>query len=275
MASYRWMTMLDARIDGKPRPLEQATISVADEGLLRGDGVFEVLRIYAGCPFAVEEHLDRMSRSAATLRLPFDMDAAREDIFALAAAAGDTDGLIRLIKTRGGRLIALLESAPCLPVSVRLASITYCPSGILDGVKTISYAANALATRLADERGADEALFVSPDGWVLEGPNFAAFFAFSDQDCFYTPPLEEGILDSITRRRLMGLVAIEERRIHRDELAIVREAFVASTVREVLPVSCIDDVQLPSAPGLRTVDAATRFKAHVQARTDLVNHVNT
>jgi branched-chain amino acid aminotransferase len=260
------MAVLQARIDGAARTPEQATISVADEGLLRGDGVFEVLRIYEGRPFAVEEHLDRMSRSAATLRLPFDADAAGEDILALAAAAGDADGLIRLVKTRGGRLIALLESAPQLPASVRLASITYSPSGILDGAKTISYAANALATRLADERGADEALFVSPDGWVLEGPNFAAFFAVGDQDRFCTPPLEEGILDSITRRRLMGLIAIEERRIHRDELTAVREAFVASTVREVLPVSRIDGVDLVGPAGRMTSAASMAFHTHVLAR---------
>jgi branched-chain amino acid aminotransferase len=261
------VTVLHARIDGNSRPLEAATISVADDGLLRGDGVYEVLRVYAGSPFAVDEHLDRMSRSAAGLRLPLDVDAARHDILQLAAVAGNTDALIRLVKTRGGRRIALLESVPVFPASVSLATLPYCPTGLLDGLKTISYAANSLATRLANERAADQALLVTPQGWVLEGPNFAAFFVFADRDTLVTPPLDEGILDSITRRHLMALVPAEEHRIHVDEFVSLREMFVSSTIREVLPVSAIDGMTLPACPGPRTSDTQRAFAAQIEVET--------
>ena len=255
--------MLSARIDGSPRPLDQATISVFDDGLLRGDGVFEVLRVYSGLPFAVDEHLTRMAASAAGLRLDFDPDGAAEDVAALTELSRGGDALIRLVQTRGGRRIAILEPAPHLPAAVRLVSLTFGPSGLLNGLKTISYAANALATRLAVERGADEALLVSPDGHVLEGPNFAAFFALPNESCLLTPPLTEPILNSITRRTLMALLPIAERRIDVTDLPRVTEAFVASTVREVLPVSAIDGRPLAAPPGPLTAAAVKAFASRV------------
>jgi branched-chain amino acid aminotransferase len=153
---------------------------------------------------------------------------------------------------------------------VRVATIVYSPTVLLDGVKSISYAANSLATRLAVERGADQALLVSRDDHVLEGSNFAAFFAFGEDERFYTPPLAEGILDSITRRHLMSLVPIEERRIHVGELAGAREGFIASSIREVLPVSHVDGVPLKDAPGRLTSKAAAIFGEHVRSQAESV-----
>ncbi len=265
LACFAMMALLQARIDGVPRLPAQATISVADEGLLRGDGVFEVIRVYGGFPFAVDAHVERMRLSAASLRLPFAADAALADVAALAAAAGGSDALIRLVQTRGGRLIALLEDAPILPASVRLATIRFSPSGLLDGVKTISYAANSLAARIAQERDADEALFVSPEGRVLEGPNFAVFFVFRDEQQLCTPPLAEGILDSITRRCVAELLPTAERAVQITEFADLAEAFIVSTVREVLPVSRLDNVHLPPPPGPLTLRAASLFRMRVRA----------
>src|SRR5688572_10500639 len=75
VARCRTRALMLASIDGVVMDAADATISVSDEGLLRGDGVFEVIRVYRGVPFALTEHLQRMSRSAASLRLPFDEDA--------------------------------------------------------------------------------------------------------------------------------------------------------------------------------------------------------
>jgi len=75
-----------AILDGAVMDVAQAQIPVTDDGLLRGDGVFEVARIYGGRPFALEEHLERMARSAQSLRLAFDTDAVRADAHALIAA---------------------------------------------------------------------------------------------------------------------------------------------------------------------------------------------
>src|SRR3954470_521926 len=99
-------------LDGIVMDAADAHISVLDEGLLRGDGVFEVVRIYGGRPFGLEEHLERMVRSAASIRLPFDDDAVRSDAAALLQATGDADGALRLVVTRGGRRIGILHPLP-------------------------------------------------------------------------------------------------------------------------------------------------------------------
>ena len=77
-----------ASVDGEIMPVAEATIPVTDEGLIRGDGVFEVIRVYDGTPFALEEHLARLERSAHNLRLPLDLEAVRADAHRLLAQAG-------------------------------------------------------------------------------------------------------------------------------------------------------------------------------------------
>lgn len=250
-------------LDGVVMDSAGAHVSVLDEGLLRGDGVFEVIRIYAGRPFGLEEHLDRMVRSAATLRLAFDAGVVRDDARALLAEAGAVDAAMRLIVTRGGRRIGLLHPAPTFPDTISLATITYSPTRILDGVKSLSYGANMLATRLAQEAGADEALLVTPHGRVLEGPTTAFFYVLDGR--LHTPPLSDRILDSISRRVLLAITDASERVTTRDDLASVGEAFLASSLREVQPVRSIDDRTIPAAPGPVSLDAAERVREHIEA----------
>jgi branched-subunit amino acid aminotransferase/4-amino-4-deoxychorismate lyase len=251
-----------ACLDGRVLDAAEARLPVTDDGLLRGDGVFEVVRVYAGRPFALGDHLARMADSAAGLRLELDVDAVRADVITLLAAAPGHDGAARLLATRGGHRIALLEALADRPASVAVASVTYAPTRLLDGIKSLSYAANMLAGRVAQERGADEALLVTPHGRVLEGPTRALFYVLDGALC--TPPLDDHILDSITRRRLLGLFDVQERPTPLTDLERASEAFLASTTREVLPVHAIDGVVLP-APGPRTREAAERFRAHVEA----------
>lgn len=235
-----------ASLDGAVIPVEQARIPVTDEGLLRGDGVFEVVRLYDGVPYALDEHLARMTRSAQTARLPFDASALAADVEALLAAASPGDGALRMLCTRGGRRIVLLEAVPDYPETIALATVTYAPTRVLDGVKSLSYAANMLCTRLAREAGAFEALLVTPHGRVLEGPTSAFFYVRDGLVC--TPPLADHVLDSITRRRVLETVDVEERSTSLDDLADAQEAFLASTFKEVLPVHAIDGRTL-DAPG--------------------------
>ena len=74
-----------ASLDGEIMPAAEATIPATDEGLLRGDGAFEVLRVYDGKPYAMEDHMHRLERSAANLRLPIDLEAVRADAYRLLA----------------------------------------------------------------------------------------------------------------------------------------------------------------------------------------------
>src|SRR5688500_13113836 len=116
------MTRL-AILDGDVMDATQATIPVTDEGLLRGDGVFEVVRLYNGAPYGLEEHLQRMARSAATLRLAFDIGAVRADAEKLLEMSEPADGALRLLVTRGGRRIGMVEVLPVMPETVALATI--------------------------------------------------------------------------------------------------------------------------------------------------------
>jgi branched-chain amino acid aminotransferase len=249
-----------ASVDGEVTPTAAAMVPMKDDGLYRGDGAFEVIRLYEGWPFALADHLDRLQRSAAAIELEFDRAALEREIDALLAAAGSPDGQLRLIVTRGGRRIAATEPIPPHAESIRLATVAYSPSIILTGVKSLSYAANMQATRLARARGADEAVLVQPDGAVLEPPTSAIFWVSPEGD-LRTPALSVGVLESITRDRLVKALQVEEGAWGVDDLRAAGEAFLASTTREIQSVAAIDGRGLPAAPGPRTREAQEAFAA--------------
>jgi branched-chain amino acid aminotransferase len=253
-----------ASVDGAVMLASRATIPATDEGLLRGDGAFEVIRIYSGRPLAFEEHLRRLERSASNLRLALDLEAVRADSHRLLAHAGTGPDheLLRIVVTRGGRRLLLTESLPATPERARLATITYAPTRVLDGVKSLSYAANMLAGRLARERGFDEALLVSPHGRVLEAPTSSIFW-IKDGDVL-TPPLSDHILASITRRIVIDETGADERECTLDELFAADEVFLASTVREVQPVAAVDDHRFGA-----DVPVTKRIAEQVAARIQL------
>jgi branched-chain amino acid aminotransferase len=254
---------MHAILDGQLTDAAQATIPVTDDGLLRGDGVFEVIRLYGGRPLAYEDHLARLESSARNLRLPLDIWAVRAEMDSLLAANDVPEALLRVVVTRGGYRLGIVEPVPELPATLALATVEYAPTRILDGVKSLSYGANMLARRVAGERGADDALLVTPHGRVLEGPT-SSFVCSFDGETLVTPPLSEHILDSITRRRVLALCEVREEPITRDDLARVLEAFMASTVREIHPVRAIDGTVLPDAPGPLARDAAARFRTQIE-----------
>jgi branched-chain amino acid aminotransferase len=247
-----------ASVDGAISPTVEATIPLPDDGLYRGDGVFEVIRLYEGHPFAMTEHLDRLERSASTIELPVERDAVEQELDALLEAFGPGDAQIRIVITRGGRRILLIENLPDRGASARLATVTYAPSVILTGVKSLSYAANMQATRIAKARGADEALLVRPDGIVLEAPTSTIFWV-SPEGGLRTPSIGAGILESITRAHIVRALHVEEGEFGIDDLLGTHEAFLASTVREVQPVAAIDGETLET-PGPRTREAADAFQ---------------
>src|SRR3954466_3035864 len=249
-------------LDGTVLPADEVRIPATDEGLLRGDGVFEVVRLYEGRPFATAAPLARMERSAANLRLPLDVAAVRADIEALIEAGRPGDAGLRGLVTRGGPRIGFIEPMPVLPETLALQTVVYSPTRVLDGVKSLSYGANMLGTRLAEEQDADEALFVAPHGRVLEAPT-SSFFCSLDGRTLVTPPLSDHILASITRGRLLAACEIEERSIAVDELGDVQEAFLASTVRAALPVHSIDGRAVPVVGGALSSDADERVRAAI------------
>ena len=249
-----------ASVDGRITLTAEAVVPLKDDGLYRGDGAFEVIRLYDGTPFALVDHLDRLERSASVIELEFDRAALEREIDALLTELGDADGQLRLIVTRGGRRLAMTEPIPAHADTVSVATVTYCPTVILNGVKSLSYAANMQSTRLARAQGADEAVLVQPNGIVLEPPTSAIFWV-SPQGALRTPALDNGVLESITRDRLVKALDVEEGAWPVADLRAAKEAFLASTTREIQSVSAIDGTELPSVPGPRTCEAQDAFGA--------------
>ena len=255
-----------ACFDGHIAPAGETRIEITDDGFLRGDGAFEVVRVYEGRPFALDEHLDRMERSAANLRLAnVPRPELEEEAAQLLRERGgpDFDGCLRIVLTRGGHRLLITEPRPPSAERPRLGFVTYAPTRVLDGVKSLSYAANMLCGRLARERGFDEALMVTPHGRVLEAPT-ASIFWVDAGGTLRTPPLDDHILASITRERVMGLVEVHEAAVTAEEIKDAREAFLASTTREVQAVGAIEDREFPR-DGEATSKAAAALRAQIES----------
>lgn len=198
-----------------------------DLGVLRGDGCFETIRVVDAGTSALDSldaHLGRLARSAARLDLPApDLAAWRDLITEVLAAWGHPgEAVLRLVLTRGPEGggqptgYALLAPLPGhIPAhrrdGVRVvtlsrgmpANATVDAPWLLGGVKTISYAMNMAALRHARSVGADDAIFVSTDGIVLEGPT--ATVLWSAGGVLHTPPAEPlGLLDGTTVRTLLS-----------------------------------------------------------------------
>jgi 4-amino-4-deoxychorismate lyase len=251
-----------------------------DLALVRGDAVFEALRVYAGRPFRLREHLDRLAGSAAALELA--LPGGLEDLAAKAVAeAGDGDAVLRLICTRGPEgsgaggpaAFAICTEVPASFEAdrrrgVRLVLLTTAADPLvraaspwlLPGVKSISYATNMAAQRTARARGADDAVLVGLGGELLEAPT-ANLWWRSGQTLF-TPSLDLGILAGITRA-VVGELApglglkILEGVFTAEDLAGADEAFLSSSTREVMPVVEVDGAPIagghpgPAAAGLQ------------------------
>lgn len=241
-------------LDGELMSAREATISVTDDGLIRGDGAFDAFPVRDGHAFARAAHLDRLERSCLALALPCPRARLESDIDLLLTRAPEGYAVIRIVLTRGGRRVCRLESRgdlDALTRPVRLLPVVYDPSVLLGGVKSLSYAANMLASRQALEAGYDEALLVRSDGVVLEGPTCSIFWVRDGR--LQTPALDTGILASITRRLILDSLSVEEGSFGLEDAIGAEEAFLASTARLGQPVAAIGQRSLPVAPGPQTL----------------------
>jgi branched-chain amino acid aminotransferase len=251
-------------VDGAVVPVGEASVSIMDDGLIRGDGAFEMLKLYDGRPFALEDHLNRLEHTTEGIFLEWDRAAFESEIAALLEANRQGDGELRLVLTRGGRRLAIIEPPHEFAHGLSLSTVQYQPTIVLTGLKTLSYAANMTATRTAKREGADEALLVGPDGTVMEAPTSTIFWVDGDGN-LHTPKLEAGILASITRNRIMRVAPVEEARTY--QLRDVQEAsevFLASSLREVQGVSSLDGLTY-ACPGPVTERVAGLLAERIQA----------
>jgi branched-chain amino acid aminotransferase len=258
----------------------QATIAATDHGLLVGDGVFETLKVTEDGAFAVRRHLNRMSRSAAALRLPApDHGQIREAIAAVLDGRDFSRGKLRVTFT-GGRGPLGSEAAygpPTLIVAVApvnaaqpLTSIVTAPwtrneHGALAGVKSTSYAENVRALGHAVEREAAEAIFLNTAGHVCEGTGTNIFLILGGT--VVTPPLIAGPLAGITRELIMEWSPVEERALTLEEAQRADEVFITSSMRDIQGVERWDDRIFSAARPITEALAAT-FAERSQADLD-------
>jgi branched-chain amino acid aminotransferase len=254
-----------ASVNGRIGPAREAMVPAQDEGLLRGDGAYEVVRVYLGSPFMLAEHLDRLERSCRVLRLSFPRAMLEREILGLVEAGGPVSRDIRVVLTRAGNRVLLMEHQPQWRPA-RLAFVTDQPRLVLEGAKSLSYAGNMLARRIAEERGFQEALLVSPVGHVLESQT-AAFFWVTPDGVLCTPPLSEGIMNSVSRAIVIEHLPVEEHPCRLADALAADQAFLAGTCREIHPVKVIERRTFEFAPGDVTGRASDLYWKEVEAAT--------
>jgi branched-chain amino acid aminotransferase len=252
--------------DGRVLPAADATVPLLDEGLLRGDGIFEAVLVRGGRTHALQAHLARLERSAAAMDLP--APEVRDVVTDLLVAWGDRDGVLRLVVTRSGTVRGILSTAARVD-SCSLAVVETPWRTALSGIKTLSYAANMWAQRQAHAHDADDALLVE-DGGVLELPT-GAICLVHDGRVSSPDPARLPILDSVTVRSVGELVDIERTTPTLDDLRDADEAFVLSATRPVVPVHAIvhgeREWMLPD-PGPVTAELRARMDEHITTTRD-------
>jgi len=263
-------------IDGQVVDSGEARVSVFDRGFLYGDSVFEVFRTYGGVPFGQREHLERLQRSAKRLMIsmPVSLETLSSEVAATLDAAGEGEWYVRVVITRGmGPLtydpttatqsLRVIIAAPVtVPPAERyergIAVVTLHASRPTDderaaGAKASNYLANLLAVYEANQKGAQEALMLGNAGQILEGASSNIFIV--KDGTLRTPEPQPGILIGITRATVLAAAAaegmpVEEAEIRPEGLYGADEAFLTSSIREVMPVVHADGHTIGSgAPG--------------------------
>ena len=265
-------------LDGEVHPPETPLLFADDLAAVRGDGVFETLLVRAGGACLVEAHLGRLTHSAKLLDLPEPDLAAWRHAIDLAARqwAADTadEGAMRLVYSRGReRGSAATAYVTVNPIADRItgarrdgvAAVTLpreLPSSgveampwLLAGAKTLSYAINMAALRHAARQGAGDVIFVSSDGYVLEGPRSTVVIAVGGGDnvCLLTPPPWYPILRGTTQQALFGVARAkgydcDYRALRVADLFAAQGLWLVSSMTLAARVHTLDGRVLPTAP---------------------------
>jgi 4-amino-4-deoxychorismate lyase len=263
-------------LDGEVHPPGTPLLFADDLAAVRGDGVFETLLVRAAHACLVEAHLGRLSHSAKLLDLPKPDLAAWRNAIKLAERqwAADTadEGAMRLVYSRGrehgsaptayvtvnpiaDRITAVRRrgvAAVTLPRELPTTGIEAMP-WLLAGAKTLSYAINMAALRHAARQGAGDVIFVSSDGYVLEGPRSTVVIAAGGDLCLLTPPPWYPILRGTTQQALFEVARAkgydcDYRALRVADLHAAQGVWLVSSITLAARVHILDGRLLPSAP---------------------------
>ena len=253
-------------LDGKLVEQEEAKISVFDHGLLYGDGVFEGIRVYNGRVFELEAHIKRLYESAKVIRLVIPMSRSKliSAVEKTVEANAVIDGYIRLVVTRGtgtlglnplicenSRLIIIADNIQLYPEElyekgmkvVSATTVRNHPLAIPPQVKSLNYLNNILAKIEALDNDVPEAIMYNHEGYVAEATGDNVFIV--RDAVIYTPPIEAGSLEGVTRGVVIKLakeegLEIVEKNLTRFDLYICDEFFLTGTAAEVIGIVEID-----------------------------------
>ncbi len=277
------MTLLTVAVGGRGLvDPGEPVLRADDEALLRGRAAFETVRVYGGVPFRLAAHLDRLAGSAESMRLPVVNVQELAELAAQAIGASSVpDAVLRLFWTPGNgegasTSLALVSELPTHYDALRergqrliaLRGIRAEEPWLLPGVKSTSYAVNMAAEGEAKRRGADDAVFVDREEVVLEGPTTNIWWR--RDRTLYTPALELGILAGVTRAAVLDLAGglgygVVEGAFPLGDLSSAEEAFTSSSIREVMPVTELDEQPLGRGPAADELQAALRAEATLAA----------
>ncbi len=278
-----------ASVNGVLTPAAEARVSVLDNGFTFGDSVYETLRTYGGQPFHLERHLARMRASASRLAIgvPLPDEVFAERLYGLLERAANPESYIRMIVSRGegevsyrfdrvkGPTVVLLAK-PYEPfaaahyeqgVPVIVSNVRRNPTSALDpAIKSCNLLNNVLAMQEAQAKGALEPILLNTAGEVAEGAG-SNVFVIKDGEVL-TPPLSAGILAGITRQTVLELgrahgIASRECTLLPNDLYDADEAFITSTLKEVLPIRSVDGRLVGSGkPGPVTLKLLHLFREY-------------
>ena len=258
-------------VDGAFYNKDDAKISVYDHGLLYGDGIYEGLRCYSGHVFQMKEHLNRLKRSANSLRiqLPYSLEQIGEFILETLKINELQNAYIRLLVTRGvghigpdpstcqsASLIIIVEDLPNVHgksvkengLSLVIASTRRdAVDATSHEIKSLNYLNSVVARMEANEYGADDAILLDPRGFVSESTICNVFII--DKNTLVTPSPSNGILQGITRQMIMDIareinMEVKQSDITPFQLINADEVFLTGTHAEIVGVARINNIEL-------------------------------
>lgn len=257
---------LKVYINGQLFDKEDAKISVYDHGLLYGDGVFEGMRSYSGKVFRLNEHLDRLWKSARAicLNIPISQDEVAKAVNDTLQVNGIKDGYIRLVVTRGSGSLGLDPNRTSNPQVIIItdhislypdefyqngleiitaSTIRNHPAALSPRIKSLNYLNNIMAKVEGLQANCVEAMMLNHKGEVAECTGDNIFIVTEGR--LRTPPLDAGILEGITRQAVIDLaeeagITVEQMPMTRHDVYIADECFLTGSAAKVIPVVKID-----------------------------------
>ena len=268
----------------------EATVSVFDHGLLYGDGIFEGIRLYDGCVFKLDEHLERLEYSAKAimLELPWTRHEISDALCETCRANSLKNGYIRLVVTRGvgslglsikncndPQLIIIADTIQLYPqefydngLKIITVPTRRCnPSALPPAVKSLNYLNNILAKIEAQHLGYHEAIMLNDQGYIAECTGDNIFIVHKGE--LITPAASSGALKGITRDTALAIadelgIPWREANMTRYDAWVAEEVFLTGTAAEIVPIVEIDARVIGNGkPGPVTAKFLESFKRRV------------